>query len=189
MIKFMKKNILAVFGLVCMIAVMGCGNKNEAADNKDASTQTAEAEKAEDNAGDGTEAVEETKKDASVDAISGELLNNISYVDDLSLLDAEVASMFIDFGSADIVNSAVYESSGATAEEIIVVECSSDADAKSVKKSLESRVEEQKISYEDYVPEELVKLNKAVIVQSGNYAILSVSDEPEKAEEIIGSYL
>ena len=181
----MKKNILVALGIVCMLAVVGCGNKDKAADNNVAETQVAEAEKTEDS----TEVVEEAKKEASVEAISGDLLNNIAYADDLSLLDAEVAAMFIDFGSADIVNSAVYESSGATAEEIIVVECSSEADAKNVKKSLEARVEEQKISYEDYVPEELVKLNKAVIVQNGNYAVLSVSDEPDAAEEIIGSYL
>ena len=37
--------------------------------------------------------------------------------------------------------------------------------------------------------EELTKLNAAVIVVSGKYAVLSVSDTPDEAKKIIGNYM
>ena len=77
---------------------------------------------------------------------------------------------------------------GWTAEEIVVLECASAAEADKAKAVLQTRVEEQKTNYTDYVPEELDKLNKAVIAESGNFAVLSVSNEPDKAKAILAEY-
>jgi hypothetical protein len=96
--------------------------------------------------------------------------------------------MFYSFSDADITEAVFYESSGATAEEIAVIKCGSGEGADKVEAALNTRVEEQKEAYTDYVPAELEKLNAAVVVKSGNTAILSVSDDPDKAREIIGSY-
>ena len=63
--------------------------------------------------------------------------------------------MIYNFGDANITEAAFYESTGATAEEIVVLKCNSEADAGAVENALKSRVEEQKESFADYVPEEL----------------------------------
>ena len=64
-----------------------------------------------------------------------------------------------------------------------------EEEAKKAEQVLKDRVSEQIESFTDYVPAELTKLNAAVIKVSGKYAVLSVSDDPEKAKKIIDKYL
>ena len=124
-------------------------------------------------------------KEVDITSLADKLLHEITYQDELNELDLETASMFLNFGDADITRAFIYESSGATAEELIVLECAAEADANKAGDSLKERVEEQKEAFADYVPQELEKLGTAVIVTKDRFAVLSVSDEPEKAKEII----
>lgn len=126
--------------------------------------------------------------DVNTQELADALKSGITYKDDLSGIDLDTAQMIYNFGDANITEAAFYESTGATAEEIVVLKCNSEADAGAVENALKSRVEEQKESFTDYVPAELEKLNAAVIYKSGNCAVLSVSDEPDKARGIIDSY-
>ena len=127
-------------------------------------------------------------KDVDVNGLSGALNTGIAYKDELSAIDLDTAQMFYSFSDADITEAVFYESTGATAEEIAVIKCGSKEGADKVETAVNTRVSEQKESYADYVPAELEKLNAAVVVKSGNTVILSVSDEPDKAREIIGTY-
>ena len=117
------------------------------------------------------------------------LKSGITYKDDLSPIDLDTAKMFYSFGDTDVTEAVFYESSGATAEEIAVIKCGSEADAGKAEDVLRTRVSEQIESYKDYVPAELEKLNAAVIYRKGSCAVLSVSDEPDKAREIISSFV
>lgn len=127
-------------------------------------------------------------KEVDVNGLSDALHTQITYQDELSTIDLDTAKMFYSFSDADITEAVFYESSGATAEEIAVIKCGSKEDADKVEAALNTRVSEQKEAYTDYVPAELEKLNAAVVVKSGNTAVLSVSDDPDKAREIIGTY-
>lgn len=127
-------------------------------------------------------------KAMNVTEVSDRLLKEIAYQDDLSKVDLDTAAMFLNLADIDIKEAAIYETSGWTAEEIVVIEGATSADADKAKAMLEARLEEQKTNYVDYVPEEMDKLNVAVIVESGNFAILSVSNEPDKAKSIISEY-
>lgn len=127
-------------------------------------------------------------KEMSVSEVSGRLLKEIAYQDDLSKVDLDTAAMFLNLADIDIKEAAIYETSGWTAEEIVVIEGATSADADKARAMLETRLEEQKNNYVDYVPEEMDKLYAAVLVESGNFAILSVSNEPDKAKSIIAEY-
>ncbi len=127
-------------------------------------------------------------KDVDVNGLSEALHSQITYKDELTPIDLETAKMFYSFSDADITEAVFYESSGATAEEIAVIKCGSGEGADKIEAAINTRVEEQKEAYTDYVPTELEKLNAAVIVRSGNTAVLSVSDDPDKARTIIGTY-
>lgn len=131
------------------------------------------------------------KKAASFDVNKlGEDLNSkITYQDELMNLDVDTASMFLNLSDINLVNTAIYEGSGATAEEIVVLECASGEDATKAQTMLKDRVEEQKESFENYVPGELTKLDAAVIEVNGNYVVLSVSDDPDGAKKIIAEYM
>lgn len=126
---------------------------------------------------------------ADVNALAGDLASKITYQEELAQMDLDTASMFINLSDVSITNSVFYENSGATVEEIIVLECASDADAAKALEAFKTRVSEQRESFENYVPEELKKLDKAVLATSGKYAVLSISDDPDTAKSVISEYL
>ena len=77
-------------------------------------------------------------------------------------------------------------SSGGTAEEIDCFEAKDADSAKAIADTLTARVESQKKVFENYVPEEMTKLNDPVLVTNGNYVYLCLSNDNDKAKEIIG---
>ncbi len=129
------------------------------------------------------------KGDFDVDALGNDLSTKITYADSLGKMDIDTASMFMNLSEVNVVKAAIYEGSGGTAEEIVVLECASDADAAKAEQVLKDRVSEQIESFTDYVPGELTKLNAAVIKVSGKYAVLSVSDTPDEAKKLIDQYM
>lgn len=178
MIKFSKKEILT-FMTACLVSVSLCacgGNEPEKVQVDIDVNKKTEAE-----------AVEEQPAEKIVDAkaIADSLKNDIKYKDELNEIDLETAAMFYDFSSVEIEEAYIYESSGATAEEIVVIKCKDSDNAKKVKALFDSRVDEQMESFESYIPEEVVKLKEAVIITSKEYAVLSVSDDASKAKDII----
>ena len=127
--------------------------------------------------------------DFDVDSLANDLATKITYADTLTAMDLDTAKMFLNLSDVNVTKAALYEGSGGTAEEIIVMECATDDDAKKAEQVLKTRVDEQIESFTDYVPEELTKLNAAVIKVNGKYAVLSVSDTPDEARKIIDSYM
>ena len=127
--------------------------------------------------------------DFDVTALGNDLATKITYADTLAPMDLDMAGMFLNLSDVNVTKAAIYEGSGGTAEEIVVLECASDEDAKKAEEVLKTRVAEQVESFTDYVPEELTKLNAAVIKVNGKYAVLSVSDTPDEAKKIIEGYM
>jgi len=117
-----------------------------------------------------------------INVLSDKLFNDITYEDELSQVDYDLV---YDMDDVKVSDSIVYVGSGATAEEIAVITCESKEDAKKALEALNERVEDQKESFKDYVPKELEKLEEAVVIQKGNSVILSISNESQKAKDII----
>lgn len=155
--------ILSIVMAAGLVALSGCGAKSEA-------TSSAAA-------------------DASAKAIGADLASKISYDDEMTELDIDTAMMLMNLSDVNIVESVVYESTGATAEEIVVLKCGSSDDAKKASDAFKARVADQKESFVDYVPEEIPKLDAAVIATAGDFAILSVSGDAATAKDIISGYL
>ena len=164
------KKIISILAVMAMTASMltGCGASSEAGQTQESSAKAVTAD---------------------VNALGDDLRNKITYQDDLAQMDAETVAMFINLDGVSVAKACAYESSGATAEEIVVLECASSDDAKKAASAFKVRVAEQKESFENYVPEELTKLGNAVIATSGCYAVLSVSDDADTAKSVISEYL
>lgn len=133
------------------------------------------------------EVSEEAPEEKVIDckAIAEALLSEISYDDQLGEVDKDTAAMFLNFAEVEIEEAAIYESSGATAEEIVVLNCKDSDSAVKAKEAFSQRVEEQIENFTDYVPAEVPKLKDAVIISSGKYVVLSVSSDSSKAKSII----
>lgn len=127
------------------------------------------------------------KKEVNVDVSSlGNRLNTeISYSDDLGEVDIDMAGRLMNLSDVNIVNGAVFIGAGATAEEIVVLECATTDDAIKAKSAFVEHVREQKELFADYAPEEVVKLNSAVIDSAGKYAVMCICGDEAKASDIV----
>ncbi|GKX31275.1 hypothetical protein SH1V18_37550 [Vallitalea longa] len=114
------------------------------------------------------------------------LNEKIEFVDDLTKIDdSSIQTIYqIDYAVA----SEVYVSSGATAEEIAVFELEDKEDADKAYKACEERIETQKEAFETYIPEEMEKLDNAVIKKVGKYVIVCIADN-NTAEDVISTYV
>jgi hypothetical protein len=79
----------------------------------------------------------------------------------------------------------MYMSSGSTAEEVAVFEAPDSSTAELMKEHVEEYLADQRDSFEKYIPEEAERIDNAVVQQNGNYVVLCVSGDSDKAKSLI----
>ena len=124
----------------------------------------------------------------NVTDMANELKNGLTFEDSLSELDTNVALTYYGIDADKVKKSVVVVSTGATAEEIAVFEAADQSSADAVKSACEDRKAKQTTSYADYKPSETSRLDKAIIKEDGNYVVYCVTDDTDKANEIIDKY-
>ena len=173
-----KIKMLAALSIVTLTAsavLYGCGGSGDAKKTSSAAS-TAQASSAKSSQA----AVDVTK-------VADRLLNEIKYDDKLAEPEAETIDIIYPGLPQDKIKAMkIYvSSSGGTAEEIAAFEANDEEAAKEIETKLNERVETQKASFKNYVPEELKRLENAFVIRKGNYVYLSVSADPDKAKSII----
>lgn len=124
-------------------------------------------------------------KGASIDAsaLANSLVNDIAYDEELSELSADDITNYIDV--EDGVEGIMYMSSGSTAEEVVVFTAQDANTAQTMLTNVEQFLDDQKSSFEDYIPAESKRIEDAVKVQKGNYVVVCVSGDSDQAKQII----
>lgn len=117
-------------------------------------------------------------------AVSKALLDSGAFSETLEALDADLVPGLYGLETAP-EEEAVYTSTGATAEEVAVMEFAGQEAADAALKALETRVSDQKDACRDYLPAELPKLEKAVVKESGKTVLLVVANDYEKARSAL----
>ena len=82
----------------------------------------------------------------------------------------------------------VYFSSMATPEEIAIFEVSSPEQASTVLDACKARQSSQVQSYESYAPDQVDKLNNAIIENVGDYVLYIVSKNPDTVKKVLRQY-
>lgn len=181
-----KKVICAVLAAAVMttMAFASCGDSSSTAgttsSSKAASSSTADSTTA-------VQTEEKTAKD--INAIANKLKDS---------LDDAVKGTMTEFDEnriekmigvkKDLYNKAVciVDGSGGSAHEIDCFEAKDESTAKEIETALKARIDTQKKNFENYVPAEMDKLNNPVLVVDGNYVFMCLSNNNDKAKEIIG---
>ena len=126
---------------------------------------------------------------AATDEVAQSLQESLSVEYELSKLSDDAANRLYSLDGNILEEQAVYVGvGGALADEVSVWRVKDEKDAATVKEAAEKRVENQKASFENYVPEEMPKLENAVITVDGDTIILCVSSDSDKAKEVIASF-
>lgn len=84
-------------------------------------------------------------------------------------------------------NYAIYMSDYATgnADEIAMFQVKEEDQVAAVKALINDRITDLKVRYEDYKPEEMSKIDSAVIVDDGCYIFVVISPDNDKAKTIV----
>lgn len=117
--------------------------------------------------------------------LAEELINAQIFEDSLSKINQETIIKKYGFNSEKIKNINSYVGTGATAEEILIIEVLDKKDIDEIKENIEAKIEERKVDFQNYLPKEVFKLENYNLEIKGNYIIFCVSNNYEKAKEII----
>ncbi|MDR2296036.1 MAG: DUF4358 domain-containing protein, partial [Clostridiales Family XIII bacterium] len=88
-----------------------------------------------------------------------------------------------------ITGFVLYTSTGATADEVAIIEAKDAESAPIVMERARARIASQKADFEDYEPGEMTKLNDPVLVRAGRYVILCLSNDNAAAERILEDFV
>lgn len=161
----MKKAILCILlAAICLFA--GCGKTSDSNDTTPALTPV-------------TSAAE------WVDVLSA----TVTFDDQMTVVDGESALVRYGVDEAYDDDCALYISSMATPEEIAVFKTNDRFDADYFTALASAYLAQQKESYSDYAPEQVPKLDTAVVRVCGEYVIVCVSADNEKAASVVDAYI
>jgi hypothetical protein len=118
-------------------------------------------------------------------AAADKLVAAIPFKDQMSPADLEIALQHYGLEESTVSRAKVYESTGATAEEVAVFEAKDETSLNKIKEAAQKRIENQREGFQDYQPQEMEKLKNPVLVTAGNYVFLCVSDDNAKAQKVI----
>ena len=99
------------------------------------------------------------------------------------VMESNLANVFGDIGFKDAV---VGSAAGVSADMLAVFETD---DMGSLEKMIDYYLEDSREKYENYQPEEVMKLDHAVKVVRGRYLILYIGDYYSEAEHFINDYI
>ena len=111
------------------------------------------------------------------------------FSDQLEAVDGEVGLGLYGLEEDDLSQSLFYLSGGATAEELAVLTAAEDDGAEAVAQACRTRVERQLEAVRQYQPDEVQKLENAVIRTQANQVILVVGADSKLAEQALDELL
>ena len=111
------------------------------------------------------------------------LLDSGAFTQALDTVDKQTACTALYALEEDTVTDcAVYTSLSAGAEEIAVLTLTDEQAAQTALEALEQRVEDQKAALKDYQPEEVAKLDDAIVNRQGSSVLLVVAADRDLAQ-------
>ncbi len=114
------------------------------------------------------------------------LLDSGAFSEPLEEMSVDLAcGTLYDIDAEAVTGCAVYTSLTAGAEEIAVLTFNSEDAASSALEALEQRVADQRAALENYQPQEVSKLDGAILEQRGNSVLLAVAEDASAAQAVL----
>ena len=122
--------------------------------------------------------------------IADAIYNTQTFQDTLNAIDSDMLGDYYRIDAADLTDSKVYVSgSFSTAEEIAVFQASSSDAVENIKKAIDTRLEDLKLAFENYVPGEMTKINDPVLITKGTTVGLVLADDTAAVSDQVNELL
>ncbi len=107
----------------------------------------------------------------------------MSFSDTMSEGEQSMFTARYEIDAALLEDQALYVGTLATADELMVMKLKDQKDVQAAKDAISAHLEDQKFAFETYIPEEMPKIENAVVLTNGNYVLLAVAADTSKVEE------
>ena len=165
----MKKLLLLVSVLVLSMSLMACGSEEKGNDEK---------------ANDSAKAIT-----GAVADIAKKLVDEGKFTDEVvEVENADMINQKLDIDGEKTEEMVCYYGTGDSSNIVYVAKFKEAADASAAKSKLETYLSELKTANESYDPEELGKIDNAILEIDGQYAIMVISDDNDSAKDIIDGF-
>lgn len=120
-----------------------------------------------------------------LDALYKNIRENIRFEDSMSSIKISKIPAFYGIDLKKLTDARILRSTGATAEEMLLLRFHNESEAQDARQTLALYVQSRIESYRDYVPAELDKLNKAQPVVQGKYLYLIIATDSQRLSRFI----
>lgn len=133
----------------------------------------------------------EKSKYISFDDVHNDLIENVDFGDNMAEMSDKALENFYFVYDKDILEDYVIymDSSNATPNEIALFRLKKESDVTTMETIVKNRINDLKVGFVDYNPDEMYKLENAVVKTKDNYVMMVISNDNKKAAEIINKYL
>ena len=130
----------------------------------------------------GKEEKEETKE-YDGNALMQALLAQVKFDDAMSSV-GDFATLYFP-EVPDSATISMYTGSGYYADEVVLITMQSAEDLETIMASVEKHLEQMTAQFKNYIPEEVAKIDNAVIWQGGSHVIVCISNDYATAQKIL----
>ena len=121
----------------------------------------------------------------NIQDLASEIAESGSFEDQLMQVDSEMVMEDYNFSSDEINELVSYQGSGATSEEIVILQVKDKSQINDVKSKIDTRLAERKEAFESYLPEEVGKIDNNTLKVEGNYVILCIANDTNTVNNVL----
>ena len=121
----------------------------------------------------------------NIEDLASKIAETNAFEDKLEKVDSEMIMENYNFSSNEIEKLVSYQGSGASSEEIVILQVKDKSKLDSVKEKINTRLQERKEAFESYLPKEVGKIENNILIVKGNYVILCISNDNKQVNNIL----
>ena len=121
----------------------------------------------------------------NIEDLASKIAETNAFEDKLEKVDSEMIMENYNFSSDEIEKLVSYQGSGASSEEIVILQVKDKSKLDSVKEKINTRLQERKEAFKSYLPKEVGKIENNILIVKGNYVILCISNDNKQVNNIL----
>lgn len=121
-------------------------------------------------------------------ALETDVIKNVKFDAPLEKIDNET-TINVFYSLPEKVSAIVYRGSSISADQFCIFTAEDTAGADETEIMANTLIESLKETFSSYDPEEVTKLNSAIVRKKGNYVVLLVTSDYDNANKILDNYL
>ena len=121
----------------------------------------------------------------NIEDLASKIAETNAFEDKLEKVDSEMIMENYNFSYDEIEKLVSYQGSGASSEEIVILQVKDKSKLDSVKEKINTRLQERKEAFESYLPKEVGKIENNILIVKGNYVILCISNDNKQVNNIL----